>query len=66
MRSLPCGCRLCGCLCEAHAPAGVPEACPGCRRAAVARWLITDFLALAALGGFAVAVGVGAALLCGG
>lgn len=63
MRTLPCGCALCGCLCASHSPAGAPDPCPRCRRLAVARWLITDALTAFALGLFAVAVGVGLALL---
>lgn len=65
-RTLPCGCRSCGCLCESHSLVGARVACDAHYGAeSLPRAICREALTLAALGLFLANLTVWAAILGG-
>ena len=43
---IPCGCKLCGCLCGSHSPTRLEDLCPRHALPVVARWIAGEVMAL--------------------
>lgn len=62
-KSLPCGCKRCGCLCEEHSLSGLDEPCARHGVPIVARWIAGEVAALAALALLVSCIAVWSAVL---
>lgn len=62
-RTVPCGCRLCGCVCADHSPDRVARLCAAHVDAAVFRFLKEESARLVCLALFAAVVLTWAAIL---
>ncbi len=61
--SLPCGCKLCGCVCTAHSPDRIERPCARHGVFIVTRFVAGEVATLAALALFFGMIGVWAAIL---
>lgn len=64
-RSLICGCKLCGCVCEEHAHDHRAHHCLHHSKSNIVAWILSDAAALVSLALFLGTIAVWAAILGG-